>query len=252
MMFHSAFLLFLALVLTTPRCYGQHDLHPLVQHRDSIRMRRIAAIEVWSDSLQWKVQEHAFDRRGRTVRFIQYGLAGEPTLVQQYTYRGRRATLQQTYTSGQSVQQTTYLLQYDARGRLLQQSTRNGSGEKVTTRYLYGANGLPVSYYSQYQGHTTDSAVYTYQGRLPTHIHDRFDRHVEFIYDGQGRLLTRTETYRVITNANYEPGFQLQHQLQYTYSYRLDGLPDEVGFSLGRPGHAYLGRTLRFTYRFYP
>ncbi len=162
---NRAFLLFFVFVLSVTRSNGQFEMHPLLQSRDSVRAYRIRTIEIRSEAVNRKSQEYTYDRRGRLVRIIQYGPAGEPILEQRYAYRGRRATLHQTYVSGTSTQRTTYALRYDARGRLLAQSTRNGAGEEVATLYQYGANGLPVSRHSRYQGRTTDSTVYHYRGR---------------------------------------------------------------------------------------
>jgi hypothetical protein len=142
-----AFFLFLAGALAALPGYGQVTPHPLAQNRDSIRAHRIAVITFRLDSTNRKSAEYTFDRRGRPVRVIQYVLTGN--LVQQYTHRGRRATLRQTYIAGESTQRATYYLRYDGRGRLVELSTFNGSGEEVVTRYQYGTNGLPVSHYSR-------------------------------------------------------------------------------------------------------
>ncbi len=97
---NRAFLLFFVFVLSVTRSNGQFEMHPLLQSRDSVRAYRIRTIEIRSEAVNRKSQEYTYDRRGRLVRIIQYGSAGEPILEQRYAYRGRRATLHQTYVWG--------------------------------------------------------------------------------------------------------------------------------------------------------
>jgi YD repeat-containing protein len=244
-MIKAAMLLFIFACTT---CYGQLEMHPLLQRRDSVRAHRIHVVILWAAERSQKGKEFIFDRRGRPRREVTYGPAGKVLIVQQYTYRGRRAILRQTYQDGESVQKSVYYLKYDAKGNLVKRSAFNTSGEEVAHLIQYGANGLPVSHYTRYKGWVGDSTVYIYDGALLTGTRTNASERTSFEYDQQGRLIKYTRTYPLIMNAYYGPDWQPMGLNTYTYFYGPDRLPRGTGNAIR---DSRISNSCTLTYQFY-